>query len=257
MRSLVRRARKPGAATYAALLSGLLLTACGTAGLAASTGTSARHPIAAHGTHPGPLTTTPTTPSTTGPATTTSTPPTSAAPPPTPAGSTTTSTVHLAPATPGFVTAHVSAVGDSVMMDYQDELEADIPGISVYAAVSRQWSEGEAILQQLKSEGQLGSIVVVALGTNGEITSSDFDSMMAILSGASRVIFVNVHVDQPYQDSNNAVLANGVSRYPNTMLVDWASLAAANPQWFGSDGTHLAIDGPGTQQLAAMIASDI
>ena len=73
--------------------------------------------------------------------------------------------------------------------------------------------------------------------------------MMAILGGASRVVFVNVHVDRPWQDPNNAVLANGAARYPNVVVADWATLAAQNPQWFGPDGTHLAIDGPGADAL--------
>ena len=53
------------------------------------------------------------------------------------------------------------------MLDYQDPLQAAIPGIDVDAAVSRQWSDGEFILQTLKSDGQLGADVVVVLGTNG------------------------------------------------------------------------------------------
>jgi hypothetical protein len=165
----------------------------------------------------------------------------------------TTTTTTLPPAAAGFVAGHVTAIGDSVMLDYQDPLQTDIPGIDVQAAVSRQWSEGESMLQQLKASGQLGSEVIVALGTNGPIAASDFDNMMAILSGASRVVFVNIHVDQPWQDPNNAVIAAGVSQYPNTVLADWASLAAQNPQWFGPDGTHLAIDGPGADALAALI----
>ena len=76
--------------------------------------------------------------------------------------------------------------------------------------------------------------------------------MMAILGGASRVVFVNVHVDRPWQDPNNAVLANGATRYPNAVVADWATLAAQNPQWFGADGTHLAIDGPGADALAVV-----
>ena len=151
----------------------------------------------------------------------------------------------------------VTAVGDSVMLDYQDPLEADIPGVAVYAAVSEQWDQGELTLQQLKASGQLGSRVIVALGTNGPISSSDFDSMMAILSGVTRVVFVNDHVDQPWQDPNNAVIAAGVSQYPNTVLADWASLAAQNPQWFGPDGTHLAINGPGADALAALITKTL
>ena len=143
------------------------------------------------------------------------------------------------------------------MLDYQDPLKSSIPGINVNASVSRQWSDGESLLQALKTEGQLGADVIVGLGTNGPITDSDFDNMMSILGGASRVVFVNVHVDRPWQDPNNAVLANGATRYPNVVVADWATLAAQNPQWFGEDGTHLAIDGPGAAALASLIASTL
>jgi hypothetical protein len=169
----------------------------------------------------------------------------------------TTTTTTTRPAGPGFDVGHVTAIGDSVMLDYQDPLQASIPGINVNASVSRQWSAGESILQTMKADGQLGADVIVALGTNGPITDADFDNMMAILGGASRVVFVNVHVDRAWQDPNNAVLANGATRYPNVVVADWAALAAQNPQWFGSDGTHLAIDGPGADALASLIASTV
>ncbi len=169
----------------------------------------------------------------------------------------TTTTTTTRPAGPGFDVGHVTAIGDSVMLDYQDPLQTLIPGVNVDASVSRQWSEGESILQTLKADGLLGADVIVALGTNGPINDTDFDNMMAILGGASRVVFVNVHVDRPWQDPNNAVLANGASRYPNAVVADWATLAAQNPQWFGSDGTHLAINGPGAGALASLIASTL
>jgi hypothetical protein len=169
----------------------------------------------------------------------------------------TTTTTTTRPPGPGFNAGQVTAVGDSVMLDYQDPLKTSIPGVNVDASVSRQWSEGESILQTMKAEGQLGGDVVVGLGTNGPITDADFDAMMSILGGASRVVFVNVHVDRPWQDPNNAVLANGASRYPNVVVADWATVATQNPQWFGADGTHLAIDGPGADALAALIASTL
>jgi hypothetical protein len=159
--------------------------------------------------------------------------------------------------TPVFVSrpTQVTAVGDSVMVAYRDPLEADVPGINVDAVVGRQWGEGESILQSLKTDGRLGSAVIVGLGTNGPITDSDFDTMMSILGGATRVVFVNVHVDRPWQDPNNAVLASGVTRYKNVVVADWATLAAQNPQWFGADGTHIAIDGPAADALAALVSS--
>jgi hypothetical protein len=225
-----RRRRPSGKVTALAIIVVAVLAAATTFVVLESSATSKSSHHLAAATHPT--------------ATTTSTAPT-------------TTTTTTRPAGPGFNAGHATAVGDSVMLDYQDPLQAAIPGIDVDAAVSRQWSDGEFILQTLKSDGQLGADVVVALGTNGPITDSDFDDMMSILGGASRVVFVNVHVDRPWQDPNNAVLANGAARYPNVVIADWATLAAQNPQWFGPDGTHLAIDGPGADALAALIASTL
>ena len=149
----------------------------------------------------------------------------------------------------------MTAVGDSVMIDYETLLQQDIPGVNVQASVGEQWSAGEAELAQLKSEGQLGAVVVVGLSTNGPISSTDFANMMGILSGASRVVFVTVHVDRPWQDPNNAVLAAGVHQYPNTVLADWYGLVDQNPGWLYADDTHLPIDGPGAQALANLVAA--
>jgi len=143
------------------------------------------------------------------------------------------------------------------MLDYQGPLEADLPGIDVDATISRQWAAGEALVQSLKAEWRLGGEVVIGLGTNGPITDTDFDAMMALLTGASLVVFVNVHVDRPWQDQNNAVLARGAARYPNVVVVDWNALATQNPQWFGPDDTHLAVDGPGANALAFLIAATL
>jgi hypothetical protein len=169
---------------------------------------------------------------------------------------TTTSSSLPTPAA-GFEAGHITAVGDSVMLDYQDPLQTDIPGIDVEAAVSRQWSAGEALLTQLKAQGQLGAEVIVALGTNGPITNTDFDNMMSILQGASCIVFVNIHVDRPWQDPNNQVLTSGAARYKNVYIADWLTLANQNPGWFGSDGTHLAINGPGADAMAQLITTTL
>lgn len=157
---------------------------------------------------------------------------------------------------PGFVADHVTAVGDSVMIDYQGALAQDLPGIQVTAQVSRWWTTGEAILRQLKSEDALGAVVIVGLGTNGPVSAAQFDSMMSVLSGASRIVFVNVRVDRTWQDPNNAVIAQGVGRYPRAVLANWYQMAVQHPTWLYSTQTHMPIDGPGAQALAAVVAED-
>ena len=155
----------------------------------------------------------------------------------------------------GFVADKVTAVGDSVMIDYEGALAKDIPGVRVTAAVSRWWTTGEAVLRQLQSQDALGAVVIVGLGTNGPVSPVQFDSMMSVLSGASRVVFVNNRVDRTWQDSNNAVLAQGVARHPRAVLVNWYALAVQHPGWLYATQTHLPIDGPGAQALAALVAA--
>jgi hypothetical protein len=228
-----RKQRRPSGKVTAVALVVIALLAAGTVFLVLETSATSTHPHhVAAATRPEATTTT-----------------ASTVPP--------TTTTTTRPAGPGFNPGQVTAVGDSVMLDYQDPLKTTIPGINVDASVSRQWSEGEQILQTLKADGQLGGDVIVGLGTNGPITDADVDNMMTILSGASRVVFVNVHVDRPWQDPNNAVLASGATRYPNVVVADWATLAAQNPTWFGADGTHLAIDGTGADALAQLVATTL
>ena len=195
----------------------------------------------------GPPTTTP--PTTTGTATTTvpaTTVPTTTVP-------TTTSTVAgaVTPPLPGSVTA----VGDSIMLDIQPYLQADIPGVQVDGLVSRQFETGIGIVQADRAAGTLGSILVVELGTNGSVTSADIDAMMQAAAGVTRVVFVNVDVPRPWEAPDNATLAAGVARYPGVaVLADWYTLSTPHPEWFTSDQVHL--NPAGAQALASLITQN-
>jgi hypothetical protein len=179
---------------------------------------------------------------------------------PAPVSTTTVPTTYRAgPCTAGFVCGHVTAVGDSVMLDAAPDLQADIPGIDVEAVVSRQWDDGIALVQQMRADGTLGSIVVIDLGTNGPVDLDQFEEMMTALAGASVVVFVTIHLPSYYSWSTsvNATLEQGVPMYHNTRLADFNALADANPEWFGSDGVHMPIGGTGAQAMARLITDTI
>jgi hypothetical protein len=91
------------------------------------------------------------------------------------------------------------------------------------------------------------------------VSLQQFASMMSVLSGASRVVFVTVHLPPSYSwaTSVNATLAQGVLRYPRDRLADFNKLADENPQWFYSDGVHMPIGGTGAQVMARLIKSEI
>jgi hypothetical protein len=172
-------------------------------------------------------------------------------PPPVPTTTTVTTTAPPSPPTlpvPGPVTA----VGDSVMLDIEPALAADIPGVSVDGQVSRQFEAGIGVVQADRAAGTLGNVLVVELGTNGAVTSADVDAMMQAAAGVSRVVFVNVCVPRPWAAPDNAVLAAGVARYPGVaVLADWDTLATPHPEWFTTDQVHL--EPAGATALAALI----
>jgi hypothetical protein len=162
-------------------------------------------------------------------------------------------------ATPGagLVPGRVTAIGDSVMIDIEPFLQADVRGIRFDAFVGQQWYQGIADAERLRAEGQLGAIVVIELGTNGPITTQLFDQMMRQLRGASRVVFVTNYVPDYWQDPNNAILEAGASEYADVAVANWEPIAAAHPGWFCADHVHLACGGVGPEAMAAVVAKCI
>jgi hypothetical protein len=140
------------------------------------------------------------------------------------------------------------------MLDIQSDLQGDIPGVRVDGLVSRQFETGIGIVQADRAAGTLGRVLVVELGTNGSVTSSDFDAMMQAASGVARVVFVNINVPRPWEAPDNAVLAAGVARYPGVaVLADWNTLSSGHPEWFTPDQVHL--EPAGAAALATLITS--
>jgi peptidoglycan/LPS O-acetylase OafA/YrhL len=150
-------------------------------------------------------------------------------------------------------TGSVSAIGDSVMLGAVGELQKDIKGLTVVdAEVGLQVYAATDTLRYRRALGQLGDVVIVHLGNNGTFTRGQFDEIMRILSGVDRVVFVNVSVPRAWEEANNEVIAEGVERYPNTVLVDWHSASADRAEIFYRDGYHLRPEG---QRLYADLIS--
>ncbi len=131
------------------------------------------------------------------------------------------------------VAGPVTAVGDSIMIDIQPYLQTDIPGVDRRRRGQPAVRDGIGVVQADRAAGTLGSVLVVELGTNGSVTSSDFDAMMQAAAGVKRVVFVNINVPRPWEAPDNAVLAAGVARYPGVaVLADWNTVSTPHPEWF-------------------------
>jgi hypothetical protein len=161
------------------------------------------------------------------------------------------------PPAAGLVSGRVTVIGDSVTIDAAPALEALIPGVQVDAQVGEQWETGIGVLQQLRSSGQLGAVVVVALGTNGPVSVGEFQQMLATLQGVSRVVIVTDHAPDYWEEQNNAMFKSEVPHYANARIADWDALASQHPDWLYSDGTHMPIGGPGAHGWAELVKAQI
>jgi peptidoglycan/LPS O-acetylase OafA/YrhL len=162
------------------------------------------------------------------------------------ASTTTSSTVTTEPPTTTTTVLPVGRVigmGDSVLLEAKAELERRLPDAVVDAEVGRQFKELVGLARTLRDSGRLGQEVILQLGNNGPVTASQFDEIMDVLRGVRRVVVINVKVPRPWEAPNNAMLADGVGRWPNAVLVDWHKHGAAHPELFADDGTHMGPTG--------------
>ena len=138
--------------------------------------------------------------------------------------------------------------GDSLSVGTGWYLSTFLPGWTLRGtvAVSRHASEGAASVEARARQGLLERVVVVDLGTNDDPSAiGTFKSyVLGVLraAGASRCVIWSTINRPPYNgisyDGYNAALLGLDQRYRNLHVFDWAALAHANPQWFGSDGVH-------------------
>jgi hypothetical protein len=149
----------------------------------------------------------------------------------------------------------IVAIGDSVMLGASRQMVYLMGSMDIDADVGRQVGNGIETLRAHLGDGPPPDIVIIGLGNNGGFTSKQFDQIMEQLAGVKLVVFVNVHVPRPWEESNNKVIERGVAAYPNAVLVDWLAATDGHPEVFGQDSVHLT--GTGIRLYAGLIADAI
>jgi hypothetical protein len=136
------------------------------------------------------------------------------------------------------------AVGDSVMFGAGKQLAAE--GFDVNVRGCRQMTEGLRLLRARRRADTLPQVVVVALGANWKIKSSEIRAAMRILGRDRVLVLVTPREDGGGSGSDASVERSAGRRHPGRVKVlDWVAYSAGHPGWFGGDGLHL---GPGGAQ---------
>jgi peptidoglycan/LPS O-acetylase OafA/YrhL len=128
--------------------------------------------------------------------------------------------------------------GDSVILGIRHEIEARNPIALINARVGRQASELLEVIQK-DSSAAIGSPIVFNLGNNNALTREQVVAIFKAVELAPIRIVVNTAVPRPWKESNNALIEEVASGYPNTHVIRWDQISMGHPEYFAPDGIHL------------------
>ena len=132
----------------------------------------------------------------------------------------------------------VTAIGDSVMLAAAPQLQAALKGIYINAAISGQMSAGLAVVQRLAGTGLLRSVVVLDLGTNGTVTTSQIRQLLATIGPHRTLVLVNTFDPRPWQNGDNRVLAATARKHHNVVLANWFATIEHRTGLLWDDDVH-------------------
>jgi peptidoglycan/LPS O-acetylase OafA/YrhL len=140
---------------------------------------------------------------------------------------------------------HILLVGDSVMLGSAPNLDARLGAhrLTIDAVVGRQAEDAIDRLAEYKAEGQLPSTVVVQLGDNGTVWSSDMEHLRQVLAGVPRVVIVNARIARSWQGEVVHEVDTYVKTWPQATLADWYD--SSTPEML-TDGVHPSVSARAT-----------
>ncbi|EIE3774020.1 acetyltransferase [Staphylococcus pseudintermedius] len=146
-------------------------------------------------------------------------------------------------------------IGDSVMVDIGDDFRSFVPKADINGKVGRQLVEATSLAKrQYQSYRDKNDIVVLELGTNGDFTEKQLNSLLEQF-GEADIYLVNTRVPRSYESHVNQVLAKAAKKRANVTLVDWYSRSENHTEYFAPDGIHL--QPPGVRALTNSIIQAI
>ena len=149
----------------------------------------------------------------------------------------------------------VTAIGDSVMLAAAPQLQAALKGIYINAAISRQMSAGLAVVHGLADTGLLRPVVVLDLGTNGTVTTSQIRQLLATMGPHHTLVLVNTFDPRPWQNGDNRVLAAAARKHDNVVLANWFATIKHRTGLLWDDDVHPRP--PGATLYARMVATAV
>lgn len=146
----------------------------------------------------------------------------------------------------------VVAIGDSVMAASALALADAMPGIYIDAKPDREMPAGLAILRHLAATGRLRPVLVLGLGTNYIVTTSQLNQVLRILGPDRRLVLINTYVPDSWSKQVNVTDAAFARQHPSVVLADWYDTIRNRMDLLWPDHIHPEI--PGTKVYARMVS---
>lgn len=132
----------------------------------------------------------------------------------------------------------ISMIGDSVSVINSYYIFPYLPGLDLDALSNRQMWEVWDIYSRLKAAGPLGEIVIIALGSNGDIDTESLTKVWRDLNGKPLIL---VNIVLPYaltEAERNGAIEDFVDSHDQVYLMDWHANAKTRPDYFQEDYIH-------------------
>lgn len=134
--------------------------------------------------------------------------------------------------------AEITAIGDSVMLAAAPTLQAEFPGISIDAAVSRSMYVAPDIVRAQLAAGTLRRVVVLALGTNGPIERRTLDEVRRLIGPERELVVVNAQAPRDWIPGVNSELSRFALVYRNVELANWFAAIQPDLDELAGDQIH-------------------
>ncbi|MDO4753542.1 MAG: hypothetical protein Q4A41_00930, partial [Bacillota bacterium] len=132
----------------------------------------------------------------------------------------------------------ITLIGDSISVMTSPRLAEFFPNIQISAKSNRQSYHAFEFYNQLKAEGRIGDVVILALGANGHIDYETFDQVRADI-GNKPLIINTVILPWPVTEAErNESIHKYAKERKNVFVAKWYEHCKNMPGILYDDGVH-------------------
>jgi len=135
-------------------------------------------------------------------------------------------------------------VGDSMMYVAAPSLATMFPGMTINAESNRQWTHIHEATAQALEANEIGSVVILAGGTNAGVDQAEvIEETLDLLGTQRRVVLVNIFSSSTFVARTNSVFDEVANPRANVTVADWHHTADEHPQMLQPDKIHPNMQG--------------